>query len=419
MRGFLEGYKILDFGQAIAGTFATMLLGDLGADVIKIERVLDPEPKTTSIEEVEITQWMCNHWAHNRNKRGIALDMKNPKAREVFYGLVTKCDVVFDNFRPHVLKDIGIDYDTLKKYNPRIISCSISGYGQSGPWKEAAAYDLISQAMSGFMSITGEPGRMPLRCGAPIGDLVPGLYSAFAMTAALLGREKTGEGQRIDMAMLDCMLSYQTYRAAAVFSMGKEFGPTPRRSGAAAQVPYGAFKCSDGRWVAITGGAVQFWGPICKAMNLDHLINDPRYDTNTKRQEREVELTKIFEDAFAMKPADEWVRRLFEVKVPAAKVHNIREAFEHPQSQHRKMLVSFDKHPLGKKIKLAANPLKVENPASQVQYREAPALGEHTREVLSEMLGYSPEKLAELKKAGAIWWADKGVHYAADYSRFA
>lgn len=419
MKGFLSGYKILDFGQAISGTYATMLMGDLGADVIKIERVPEAELKTTDIDEIAITQWMCNHWSHNRNKKGICLGMKNPKGQEVFYELVKKCDVVFDNFRPHVLKNIGIDYETLKKYNPKIISCSISGYGQDGPWKEAAAFDLISQAMSGIMSITGEPGRMPVRCGVPIGDLVPGLFSAFAVTAALLGRENTGAGQRIDMSMLDTMLSFQTYRAAAAFSMGAEFGPTPRRSGAAGQVPYGAFRCSDNQWVAITGGAVQFWGLICKVMDLEYLITDPRYDTNTKRREKELELNEIFEAAFAKKTADEWVRRLFEVRVPAAKVHSIREAFLHPQAQHRQMLVSVENHPLGKKLKLAANPLKVEDPESRVEYKEAPAMGQHTREVLSAMLGYDQAKLEKLRSEGAIWWADKGVHYADDYSRFA
>ena len=419
MRGFLNGYRILDFGHAIAGPFATMLMGDLGAEVIKIESVPRPEPKTTSYEEVEITQWMCNHWAHNRNKKSICLDMKNPSGRAIFYELVKESDVVFDNFRPHVLKNIGIDYEAVRQHNPKIVSCSISGYGQYGPWQEAAAYDLISQAMGGTMSITGEPGRMPLRCGVAIGDFIPALYAVIAITSALLGREKTGEGQRIDLAMLDCQLAIQSYRAAAVFSMGREFGPTPRRSGAAAQVPYGAFKCQDEKWIAITGGAVQFWGPICKAMGLDHLINDPRYDTNTKRQQREVELTRIFEDAFLTKTADEWEKLLFAVKVPAAKVLSIREAFLHPQAQAREMLVSIADHPVGKKIKMPANPIKALSPESKVEYKLAPALGEHTQAVLSTLLGYSPGKMVQLRQEGAIWWADEGIHYAADYSRFA
>jgi CoA:oxalate CoA-transferase len=419
MKGFLNGYRILDFGQAVAGTYATMMLGDLGAEVIKIEKVPDPEPQTTDMSEVKINQWLCNHWALNRNKKGISIDMKQPGGRAIFYDLVKVSDVVLDNFRPHVLKNMGIDYETLKKYNPRIISASISGYGHTGPWQEAAAYDLISQAMAGTMSITGEPGRMPLRCGVPIGDLVPALFSAFSISAALLGREKTGEGQRIDLAMLDCQLAIQSYRAAAVFSMGAEFGPTPRRSGAAAQVPYGAFKCKDGKWIAITGGAVQFWGPICQAMGLDPLIEDPRFDSNTKRQQREVELTKIFEDAFLTKTADEWEKLLFAVKVPAAKVHTIREAFLHPQAQARNDLITFPDHPLGKKIKLPANPVRTLSPDDQVDYQPAPALGEHTREVLSQLLGYSEERLAQLKKEKAIWWADQGIYYSADYSRFA
>jgi CoA:oxalate CoA-transferase len=252
-----------------------------------------------------------------------------------------------------------------------------------------------------------------------IGDFSPAFYAVIAITSALLGREKTGEGQRIDLAMLDCQLAIQSYRAAAVFSMGKEFGPTPRRSGAAAQVPYGAFQCQDQKWIAITGGAVQFWGPICQAMGLEHLINDPRYDTNTKRQQREVELTRIFEETFLTRTADEWEKILLAVKVPAAKVLSIREAFLHPQAQAREMLVSIADHPVGKKIKMPANPIKPLSPESKVEYQLAPALGEHTQEVLSTLLGYSAEEMGQLRQAGAIWWSDEGIHYAADYSRYA
>jgi len=419
MQGFLKGFRILDFGQAISGTYASMLLGEMGADVIKIENVPHPEPATMDIGNVEINQWICNHWAHNRNKRGICLDMKNPSGKAIFYELLKFSDVVFDNFRPHVLKNIGIDYETLKQYNSKIISCSITGYGHTGPWKEVAAYDLTAQAIGGTMSITGEPGGMPARCGVAIGDLIPAVYSAFAISAALLGRERTGVGQRIDLSMMDCQLAFHTYRVPAVFTMGKEFGPNPRRSGAAAQVPYGPFKCSDGKCIAITGGAVQFWGPICKAVGREDLTHDPRFDTNTKRLEREAELTKIFEDIFATKTADEWERILFEVKVPAAKVHSIREAFLHPQAQAREMLISIDDHPLGKKMKLAANPIKIQSPDDRIEYKPAPSLGEYTREVLSELLGYSPEKLAKLKTEGAVWWPEQGVFYSADYSRFA
>ena len=158
MQGFLNGFRVLDFGQAIAGTYASMLMGEMGADVIKIENVPHPEPATVnSPDDVEINQWLCNHWAHNRNKRGICLDMKKQEGRSVFYELLKHSDVVFDNFRPHALKNMAIDYETLKRYNPKIVSCSITGYGHTGPWREAAAFDLIAQAMGGTMSLTGEP----------------------------------------------------------------------------------------------------------------------------------------------------------------------------------------------------------------------------------------------------------------------
>jgi CoA:oxalate CoA-transferase len=420
MKGFLKGFRVLDFGQALAGTYASMLLGEMGADVIKIENVPRPEPVTADNEDdVEITQWICNHWAHNRNKRGICLDMKTPSGKAVFYELLKLSDVVFDNFRPHVLKNIGIDYETLQQHNPKIISCSITGYGHTGPWKEVASYNLMAQAMGGTMSITGEPGGMPVGCGIAIGDLIPAVFAAFAISAALAGRERTGVGQRIDLSMLDCQLAFQTYRVPGVFTLGKEFGPNPRRSGAVGQVPYGAFKCKDSRWIVITGGAAHFWELICKSVGREDLIHDPRFDTNTKRQGGETELTKVFEDAFATKTADEWERILLEIQVPAAKVNSIREAFLHPQAQARNMLISIDDHPLGKKMKLAGNPIKIQSPDDRIEYKPAPALGKHTREVLKELLGYSSERLAKLKAEGAIWWAERGIYYSTDYGRFA
>ncbi len=419
MKSFLTGYRILDFGQAIAGTYATQLLGEMGADVIKIEGVPVREPVPSDVENIEIDQNLCNHWAHNRNKRAIALDMKNTKGRQVFYDLLAHSDVVFDNFRPHVLKNLGIDYDTLKARNPGIISCSVTGYGHTGPLKENASFDLIAQAMGGTMSITGEPGRMPSRCGVAIGDLVPATFAAFAVSSALAGRERTGVGQRIDLSMLDCQLAYHTYRVPAVFTMGREFGPTPRQSGAAAQVPYGPYECKDGKFIAMAGGAVQFWEPICKAMGRPELATDPRFDHITKRQERKDELTKIFEEMFREKTADEWEKILMDVRVPAAKIRTIREAFLHPQAQAREALFSIDDHPVGKRMRLGANPIKIGAPEEKIEYRKAPGLGEHTKEVLSGLLGYPTEKLDELKADGAIWWTDKGVVYAPDFSRFA
>jgi CoA:oxalate CoA-transferase len=420
MKSFLNGFRVLDFGQAIAGTYATQLLGEMGADIIKIESVPRSEPVTLdSYGDVAINQLMCNHWAHNRNKRGICLDMKNPKGKEVFYDLVKCSDVVFDNFRPHVLKNLGIDYGTIKKINPRIISCSVTGFGHTGPLKEIPSFDLIAQAMGGTMSITGEPGGMPARCGVAIGDLMPAIYAAFAISAALAGREKTGEGQRIDVSMLDCQLAIQTYRVPAVFTMGKDFFPSPRMSGAASQVPYGPYKCSDGQYIAIAGGAIQFWGPVCKAMGREDLENDPRFDTGPKRQGRADELTAIFEDIFIQRPADEWEKALIEVRVPATKVRTIREAFMHPQAQAREMLISIDDHPLGRKMNLAANPIKIESPDDKIEYSKAPFLGEDTVEVLSGLLNYSSEKISALKAERVTWWAEKGIFYAADFARYA
>ncbi|MFC1870059.1 CaiB/BaiF CoA transferase family protein [Chloroflexota bacterium] len=418
MAGFLEGIRVLDFSRAVAGSYTTVQLGDLGAEIIKIEEVPPEEPDAADPEHTEITDWITNHWAMNRNKKGICLNMKKESARAVFYELVKNSDIVFDNYRPHVLKNLGIEYETIKQYNPRIISCSVSGFGEDGPWKEMPAFDLIVQAMGGSMSVTGEPGRMPIRWGVPIGDLAAAVFAALGMVSAIVGRGQTGIGQRLDMSMLDVQLALHGYRVPRTFGMGMEFGPQPRRSGAAGQVPYGPYKTSDGRWIAIAGGGVQFWQPICKAVGREDLLSEPRFETSTKRREQEEEISRIFEEVFATKTADEWEQILLGVKIPAAKVNTIKEAFEHPQAKARNMLISFD-HPLGQKMKFAANPIKVPSLADAICYKPAPGLGEHTKEILTDVLSYKKNRLATLKQEGAIWWPEKGLTYTRSYERYA
>lgn len=414
MRGLLEGIRVIDFTQAIAGPFGSVVLADMGAEIIKVENVprTDP-PATTNPEEIEVTMDIAHFWALNRGKKGICLDMRKESAREVFYDLVKVSDIVFDNFRPDVPKKLAIDYEAIEQYNPRIISCSISGYGEGGPWKDQPSFDVIGQAMSGLMSITGEaPGRMPVRTGVAFGDVGAGIFAAFGIVCALLAREQTGKGQRVETSILDCLLAYLAYRVPQTFGAGKKIGPEPRRSGAG-QVPYGAFKAKEG-WIVIAAGMEHHWKGFCKVVGREDLITDPHFDTVLKRREHEDGLNQILEEVFRAKTAEEWEQLFFEAKVPASKVNTVEEAFLHPQAQVRKMLISFD-HRLGKKMNCAGNPLKISDFKDQ-QYEPAPGIGEHTREVLSKILLYPDGKIEKLREERAIWYPDKGVTYGAGWA---
>ena len=405
----LEGIRVLAFTQVVAGPFGTVVLSDMGAEVIKIENVPETDlPGMDNPEEIQVTPEIAHFWAYNRGTNGICLDLRKQGAMEVFIDLVKKSDVVYDNFRASVPKKLGIDYDTIKQYNPRIISCSASGYGEDGPWRNQPSYDVIAQALTGVMSVTGEPGRMPVRCGVSFGDLGAGLFSAFGIVCALLDRERTGVGQKVDTSIFDVLLAFQSYRVPQTFGLGMKFGPETRRSGAG-QVPYGPFKTKDGSWICIAAGSARFWELLCKTIRKEKLITDPRFNSLSKRQQHENEVVQVIEEALLTKTAKEWEKIFFKVGVPAGKVNTIEEAFQHPQTQARDMLISFD-HPLGKKMKYAGNPLKLSNTKDQ-KYKTAPGLGEHTQDILSELLGYPSDKVAKLKKEGVVWWPDRGISY--------
>lgn len=408
MAGALSGIRVLDFGRAVAGAYTTMLLSDMGAEINKVEIVPDTDLEAMDLEQVQPTEAIAHFWGLNRGKRGLCLDMTKPSAREIAYDLVKVSDVVHDNFRPGVLDRLGIDYDTLKQHNPKIISCSLSGYGENGPHARRASYDVIVQALCGVMSMTGENEEsMPLPCGVAIGDLAGGLFAAFGIASALMSRERTGVGQRVESSIYEAMLSFESYRVPQVFGAGMNFGPHPRRSGAG-QVPYGPFKTKDG-WICLAAGSQNFWEALCKTIGREDLINNPRFNTLDRRRENEEEISDIINEATQTKTGAEWEEISGEIGVPIGKVNNIEEAFMHPQAQARDMLVSFD-HPLGKKIKCAGNPIKMSATQNE-EYKPAPGIGEHTKEILSTLLGYPEEKIAKLREERAIWYPYEGVTY--------
>jgi formyl-CoA transferase len=367
-----------------------MILADLGAEVIKIERP----------GEGEIGRGMPPHFFHgesvyfisiNRNKKSVALDLKSPEGLDLFYRLVKISDVVYDNFRPGILEKLRIDYETLRKINPRVICCSVTGYGQTGPFKDSPAFDLIIQARGGIMSYTGEPGQMPVRMGAPMGDLAGGLYAVQAVEAALYQREKTGQGQRIDLSLLDCQISLLIYRGLYYF-YGAEIAQ-PVGSGHVSAIPIRAFKTKTFD-IVIDANTDKFFQELCCGMGLQDLVSDPRFLNRGLRLKNKEALYRIMEQTFLEKSGEEWLK-ILEGRVPVGPINTVDRALKDPQILAREMVVEAT-HRSGEKMKLLGNPIKMSG-AEKRQFTPPPGLGEQTDQVLSGLLNLRPQEIKALR----------------------
>ncbi len=380
----LAGLRIIDLSTVVAGPFGSEILGYLGADVIRVDSPsaagpLPDLPAGTPVGDAEGFTW-----ALQRNKRSICLDLKSADGKAAFLDLVRRSDVVYDNFRPGVLKRLGLDHASLRAVNPRIVSCSITGFGTEGPWAEVGAYDVAVQALGGSMSITGTgiPDDLPCRLGVPIGDIGGALYAVIGTLAALAERDRSGKAQAVDISLLDVQLAMNTYRVPQVFGSGMDFkAASPRRGGAGA-TPYGPFQCGDGGWVVI-GVASNFWPAFCTAMQRPEWENDPRFATLALRQSNQPELEKVVEERFREGTAAQWADTLVAHGVPAARVNEIHEAFEHPQAKARGMLVKFTA-PNGRVFHAAASPLHFAGEAALPQ-RAPVATGADTQSVMDEL----------------------------------
>ncbi len=392
----LNKLKVLDLTQVMAGPFCCQLLADMGADVTKVE------PPGTGDQARQAMGFKLEggdtaaFLAVNRNKKSVTLNLKEDEAREVFYRLAGEADALVENFRPGVTKKLGIDYETLKEINPRLIYASISGFGQTGPYAMRAGYDLIAQGMSGVMSVTGEPGGPPAKCGIPIGDLSAGLFCAFGILTAYVAREETGRGQFIDTSLFEGALALSIWETAELWSTGRI--PQPFGSAHRLTAPYQALETRDG-YINVGANNQRLWARLCKALGREDLIEDPRFATNDDRMENRAELVEELEAATRKKDTDEWVEILLEAGFPAGPIYNYKEVFEDPHTAAREMMVEMD-HPVEGAVKGLGIPVKLSETPGEIR-RAAPLLGEHTEETLTE-LGYSEKEIADLRERGVV-----------------
>lgn len=392
----LEGIRVLDLTRALAGPFCTLMLGDYGADVIKIE-IPGAGDDTRHWGPPFVGEESAYFLSINRNKRSLTLNFKDPEAIKIFLQLAKDADVIVENFTPGVMTRFGLDYETVKGVNPKIVYCSISGFGQTGPYQSRPAYDQIMQGISGIMSITGEPDGEPQKVGIAVTDIGAGMWSAFAVMTAIFHREQKGEGQYIDISMMDSQVAWLTYQAATYFANDEP----PKRLGAAhpTLVPYQAFMCEDGKYINVAVGSERIWDRFCQGMKMPEMKENPEYATNGDRVRNRDEIVPNLQKIFLTRPVNDWVQDLQEFNVPCGPINDLADVFSDPQLLHRKMFVEMP-HPTLGSIKQTGLPIKFSLTPGALD-RHPPLLGEHNGELLKE-LGYSEADIQRLTEQEVI-----------------
>ncbi|MBO1112567.1 CaiB/BaiF CoA transferase family protein [Bordetella petrii] len=395
----LEGIRVLDLSRILAGPWCTQNLADLGADVIKVERPGTGDdtrhwgPPYLKDGQGRDTAEAAYYLSANRNKRSLEADMATPEGAALIRELAAHCDILVENFKVGGLRKYGLDYDSLRELNPRLIYCSVTGFGQDGPCAQLPGYDFMIQGLGGLMSITGErddlPGGGPQKAGVAVTDIITGMYASVAILAALQERHRSGLGQHLDIALLDCHVALLANQNSNYFASGV----APTRAGNAHQnvVPYQVFAASDGHLIVATGNESQYRA-YCKAIGAPELGDDPRFATNRQRVTNREVLIALLSDIMKQGRRDDWIARLEAVGVPCGPINNIAQAFAHPQVQARQLRRELP-HPQGGTAAVTASPLRFS--ASPVVYRRAPPLlGQHTAEILREVLGKSDAEIA-------------------------
>ncbi len=391
----LEDVKVIDLSHALAGPFCSTMLADFGAQVIKVE-----PPGAGDIARGWGAPMAGGETAYfvglHRNKRGIVLDLKSPEGKAVFFKMVEQADVVLENYRMDALKRLGLDYEQANKRNPGIIYCSISGFGQDGPYRERAALDLIVQAESGMISVTGEPGSSGTRAGVSIADLTAGMYSAYAITLALRVKDKTGEGQSIDVSMLEGQMSLLSSAISNYFADGEV--PKPLGTAYSVLVPYQTFhtKTKD---IALAIAGDKIWQSFCPTIGRPDLLEDPRFRTTPDRTRNRTTLLPILQDVLKTRSYEEWEPLMLANDIPVGAINNVAQLVEHPQVKAREVLYDVNHRTAGK-VRVVRSPIRLSKTPARLP-TPSPTHGEHTIDVMKE-LGYSDVQIAELQKAGAF-----------------
>jgi crotonobetainyl-CoA:carnitine CoA-transferase CaiB-like acyl-CoA transferase len=393
--GPLAGMRVLELAQIMAGPTCGMMLADLGADVIKIEK-LPGGDDSRGYREPRINGVSAPFLMMNRNKRGIALNLKHPQGRDILLRMVRDADVLTENFRHGTMEKLGLGYDTLSRGNPGLIYCQISGFGRNGPLRDQGGFDLIAQGYAGLMSVTGEPGRPPVKTGNPVADIAAGILAVAGVAAAYAHKQKTGQGQLVDTSLFEAALQQTFWHAAIHFATGESPGPTG--SAHVLSAPYQAFHASDG-WVNIGGANQANWERIADVLGHPEWRDDPRFATNTARMQNIEALTAAINAVLGTRTKAEWTERLAAAGVPVGPVHSLGEALAHPQTLARGMVVDLV-HPQAGAIKAIGCPLHFSATPTQIT-RPAPLLGEHTREVLREH-GYADADIDAFVAGGVI-----------------
>jgi glutaryl-CoA transferase len=407
MAGPLGHVRVLDLSRVLAGPWAGQNLADLGAEVIKVERPGAGDdsrafgPPWVKDRSGAPTRDSAYFTSANRGKKSITINVAKPEGQALIRALAAKCDVLIENYKHGDLARYGLGYEDLQAVNPRLIYCSVTGFGQTGPYREHPGYDFMIQGMGGMMSVTGEPdsapGGGPQRAGVPIADIITGMYASIAICAALASRAESGRGQHLDLALLDSQIALLAYQNTNYFSTGKP----PGRIGNLHPniVPYQPFKSSDGE-VIVACGNDNLFRKFCEAAGRPELAQDPRFASNGKRVENRAEMTRVIQEFFGKRSTAEWLERLEAAGVPNGPINNLAQVFEEPQVKARGVKIELE-HKAAGKLPLVASPMRFSG--TPLEYRlPPPLLGEHTEEVLRDLLGKSAAEIAQLRAGGAV-----------------
>ena len=397
MPGPLEGIRVLDLSRIVVGPYCTMVLGDMGADVIKIEM-----PKLGDDTRMWGPPFVGGESAYfislNRNKRSLTLNLKTEKGKKILKELIRQSDVFIENFRPGTMEKMGFDYETVKGLNPRMIYCSITGYGKTGPLAHEAGVDIVVAAEAGLIGITGEKDGPPAKVGVAITDILTALFAQGAIANALYYREKTQKGQCIDLSLFQSQV-------ATLFNMASNYlvsGKVPQRWGLehASIVPYQGFKTGDEEYIMVSVTSEKLWENFCRVIERPELLEDPRFNPNKNRVINRKELIPQLESLFLTRKGDQWVEDLRAAKIPCGIINSMDRVFKHPQIEPLGMVVEVD-HPTAEKIKLVGIPVEYSETPGSIRC-PPPLLGQHTGEILSEVLDYTDEAVEALRKEGIV-----------------